>query len=166
MGVNEEKRCGNCIECLKFGWVEVDGELGRIGARFISKPAHPRPNSSRQFSRHTLFSRIFYIPIPRFFCPWSIATFKNMVFFSINFLLIRRFNCASLLTLVMMGGGFMCPPPHFVFIFLLKISPPDQTLRPTCKFLILGIFYHAIFFSSKNLLYKKFYYINSSNFLN
>ena len=39
------------------------------------------------------------------------------------------------------GGGLMCP--SFLFIFLLKISPPDQTLRPTCKFLILGIFYHA-----------------------
>ena len=36
----------------------------------------------------------------------------------------------------------MCPPQS-VFIFLLKISPPDQTLRPACKFLILGIFYHA-----------------------
>ena len=49
------------------------------------------------------------------------------------------------LTLVMMGGGLMCPPRVF-FIFLLKISPPDQTLRPTCKFLILGILYHDFFF--------------------
>ena len=57
-------------------------------------------------------------------------------------------------------GGAVCAR-HFLFIFLLKISPPDQTLRPTCKFLILGIFYHTIFFSSKNLVYKKFYYINS-----
>ena len=39
------------------------------------------------------------------------------------------------------GGGLMCPPKVF-FIFLLKISPPDQTLRPTCKFLILGLLYH------------------------
>ena len=58
------------------------------------------------------------------------------------------------------GGGALCAPPLFVFIFLLKISPPDQTLRPTYKFLILGIFYHD-FFLSENLVYKKFYYINS-----
>ena len=64
------------------------------------------------------------------------------------------------------GGGLMCPP-FFLFIFLLKISPLDQTLRPICKSLILGIlgiFYHAIFFP-ENLVYKKFYYINSLNFL-
>ena len=48
----------------------------------------------------------------------------------------------SPLTLVMMGGGPYVPPQS-AFIFLLKISPPDQTLRPTCKFLMLGIFYHA-----------------------
>ena len=35
---------------------------------------------------------------------------------------------------------------HVLFIFLLKISPQDQTLSPTCKFLIVGIFYHTIFF--------------------
>ena len=28
------------------------------------------------------------------------------------------------------GGGALCAR-HFLFIFLLKISPPDQTLRPT-----------------------------------
>ena len=38
------------------------------------------------------------------------------------------------------GGGFM--GPRFLFIFLLKISPPDQTPRPTCIFLILVIYYH------------------------
>ena len=58
------------------------------------------------------------------------------------------------------GRGALCAP-HSLFIFLLKISPPDQTLRPNCKFLILGIFYHA----KKHLVYKKFYYINSLNFL-
>ena len=42
------------------------------------------------------------------------------------------------------GGGALCAPQS-VFIFLLKISPPDQTLRPTCKFLILGILYHEFF---------------------
>ena len=52
------------------------------------------------------------------------------------------------LTLVMMGGGALCAPQS-VFIFLLKISPSDQTLRPTCKFLILGISYHEIFFYRK-----------------
>ena len=41
------------------------------------------------------------------------------------------------------GGGGPYVPQFFLFIFLLKISPPDQTLRPTCKFLILAIFYHA-----------------------
>ena len=56
----------------------------------------------------------------------------------------RMFYRGSL-TLVMMGGGASCAP-HSLFIFLLKIIPPDQTLRPTCKYLILGIFYHAIFF--------------------
>ena len=47
------------------------------------------------------------------------------------------------------GGGGPYVPPQSVFIFLPKISPPDQTLRPTCKFLILGIFYHTIFFFEK-----------------
>ena len=36
------------------------------------------------------------------------------------------------------GGGDLYAPLK-CFYFLLKISPPDQTLRPTCKFLILGI---------------------------
>ena len=53
-----------------------------------------------------------------------------------------------LLTLVMIGGGALCAC-HFLSIFLLKISPPDQTLRPTCKFLILGIFCHTFFFLEK-----------------
>ena len=61
------------------------------------------------------------------------------------------------LTLVMMGPYV---PPQSVFIFLPKISPPDQTLRPTCKFLLLGLLYHEFFFS-ENLVYKKVYYINS-----
>ena len=46
-------------------------------------------------------------------------------------------------TLVLMGG--LCAPQS-VFIFLPKISPPDQTLWPTCKFLILGLLYHDFFF--------------------
>ena len=37
-------------------------------------------------------------------------------------------------------------PPQSAFIFLPKISPPDQTLTPTCKFLILGLLYHEFFF--------------------
>ena len=44
------------------------------------------------------------------------------------------------------GGGGAYVPPQSVLIFLLKISPPDQTLRPTCKLLILGILYHDFFF--------------------
>jgi len=52
------------------------------------------------------------------------------------------------LTLVMMGGGALCAPQS-VFIFLLKISPPDQTLSPTCKLLILDILYHEFFFLLK-----------------
>ena len=62
-------------------------------------------------------------------------------------------------------GGALCAR-HFLSICLLNISPLDQTLRPTCKFLILGIFYHTIFFSSKNFVFKKFYYINSLKFWN
>ena len=42
-------------------------------------------------------------------------------------------------------GGALCAH-DLLFIFLLKISPPDQTLRPTCEFLILGTFYLAFFF--------------------
>ena len=56
------------------------------------------------------------------------------------------------LTLVMMGGGALCAPQG-VFIFLLKISPPDQTLRR--KLLILGILYHEFF------VRLKIYYIKS-----
>ena len=48
--------------------------------------------------------------------------------------------------------GLMCPP--FFINFFLKISPLDQTLRPTFKFLILGIFYHVIFFLFIYLVYK------------
>ena len=66
---------------------------------------------------------------------------RNLVDFSPRVCL----SFTHLLTLVMMGGGLMCPPQS-VFIFSLKISPPDQTLRPTCKFLILGILYHDFFF--------------------
>ena len=44
------------------------------------------------------------------------------------------------------GGGGPYVPAIFYVFFLLKISPLDQTLRPTCKFLILAIFYHAILF--------------------
>ena len=66
----------------------------------------------------------------------------------------------STLTLVMIGGGGLMCPPFFLFIFLLKISPLDQTLRPTCKFLILAIFYHAKK-NPENFVYKKFYCINS-----
>ena len=43
-------------------------------------------------------------------------------------------------------GGGPYVPPQSVFIFLSKISPPDQTLRPTCKFLILVFLYHDFFF--------------------
>ena len=63
--------------------------------------------------------------------------------------LLSIFNSNSILYLLNLsydGGGPYVPPPQSVFIFLLKISPPDQTLRPTCKFLILGILYHDFFF--------------------
>ena len=46
-------------------------------------------------------------------------------------------------------GGGPYVPPQSVFIFLPKISPPDQTLGPTCKFLILGLLYHNFFFLLK-----------------
>ena len=59
-----------------------------------------------------------------------------------------KYRFGGYLTLVMMGGGPYVPPLS-VFIFLPKISPPDQTLRPTCKFLILGILYHDFFFRLK-----------------
>ena len=38
------------------------------------------------------------------------------------------------------GGGALCAPPK-CFIFLPKISPPDQNPRPLCIFLILCILY-------------------------
>ena len=47
------------------------------------------------------------------------------------------------------GGGLDVPTIFFYFL-TKNLSPmPDQTLRPTCKFLILGIFYHTIFVSRK-----------------
>ena len=52
------------------------------------------------------------------------------------------------LTLVMMRGA-QCAPPQSVLIFLPKISPPDQTLRPTCILLILALLYHEFFFLLK-----------------
>ena len=64
-----------------------------------------------------------------------------------KYFLYSQFVVKLILTFVVVGGGlYVPPPPHFVFIFLLKISPHDQTLRPTCKFLILGILYHYFFF--------------------
>ena len=38
------------------------------------------------------------------------------------------------------GGGGLKRPRFFLFIFLLKNSLLDHTLKPTCKFLILAIF--------------------------
>ena len=67
-------------------------------------------------------------------------TVKRVQIISSGFLEICTGKFRRRLTLVMMGGASV-PPPHSSFIFLLKISPPDQTLRPTCKFLILGILY-------------------------
>ena len=46
------------------------------------------------------------------------------------------------LTLVLIGGG-VNRPRFFLFIVILKSSLLDHTPRPTCKFLILAIFYHA-----------------------
>ena len=43
-------------------------------------------------------------------------------------------------------GGGPYVPPQSVFIFLLKISPPDQTFIPSCKFLFLGLLSHEFFF--------------------
>ena len=56
-------------------------------------------------------------------------------------------QASDVLTLVMMGGA-LCAPPK-CFYFLPKISPPDQTLRPTFKLLILGLLYHDFFFLLK-----------------
>ena len=51
------------------------------------------------------------------------------------------------------GGGLYVATIFYLFFILLKISPPDQTLRPTCKFLILGIFYHFLkIFFTENLV--------------
>ena len=50
-------------------------------------------------------------------------------------------------------------PRFFLFIFFsLKISPLDQTLRPTCKFLMLALFYIYVTMRKKiseNLVNKK-----------
>ena len=61
-----------------------------------------------------------------------------------------------MLTLFIMGGGGegLSRSRIFYLFFLLKNSLLDHTLRPTCKFLILAIFYHA----KKNL---KILYIKS-----
>ena len=58
------------------------------------------------------------------------------------------FNFSRLVNLSYDERGHIVPPKS-VFIFLPKISPPDQTLRPTCKFLILGLLYHDFFFLLK-----------------
>ena len=73
-----------------------------------------------------------------------IGVIAYMYIILLSFLSISlRFFSLSLFKLSYDGGrGLMCPS-FFVYLFLLKISPPDQTLRPACKFLILGIFYHA-----------------------
>ena len=68
------------------------------------------------------------------------------------------------LTLVMIRGGTMCPPPKCFYFFTKNLSPwpnPETHLySPNFGFTL-----PWIFFSSENLVYKKFYYINSSNFL-
>ena len=46
-------------------------------------------------------------------------------------------------------GGGPYVPRQSVFIFLPKISPPDQTLRSTCILLILALLYHEFFFLLK-----------------
>ena len=58
------------------------------------------------------------------------------------------------------GGAGLNQPSFFKFIFLLKNSLLDHTLRPTGKFHILAIFHHAKKIP-ENLVYKKFYYISS-----
>ena len=40
------------------------------------------------------------------------------------------------------GGGGVDSTQVFFFLFLFKNSLLDHTLRPTCKFLFLAIFYH------------------------
>ena len=59
------------------------------------------------------------------------------------------------ITLSFDGGGGVESTQDFLFIFFLKNSLLDHTLRPTCEFLILAIFYHAKK-NAENLSYKKF----------
>ena len=78
--------------------------------------------------------------------PLTITPFS----FQYNRIQSRKHILHLELTLVIIGGGALCGR-HFLFIFfLLHISPLDQTLRPICKFLILGIFYHTK--KSENLI--------------
>ena len=76
------------------------------------------------------------------------CSLKQMQFrFAVNFGTLSKWSRIAfqhVLTLVMMWGGLMCP--QSVLIFLPKISPPDQTLRPACKFLTLGLLCHDFFF--------------------
>ena len=59
-----------------------------------------------------------------------------------------------------MGGGVESTQVFFIYLFT-KNSLLDHTLRPTCNFLILAVFYDANCFFPENLVYKKFYYISS-----
>ena len=100
-------------------------------------------------------------------------------FFSVIFFLFSQ--CVILLLFLLFsqikwyGQNSNSPPlikkntiitPHqstqvfFIYFFTKKNSLLEHTLRPTCKFLILAIFYHAKKIN-EHFVYKKFNYINS-----
>ena len=68
----------------------------------------------------------------------------------------------TVLTLLLMGGA-LCAPPKCFYFFTKNLSPwpnPETPLySPNFGFTL-----PWIFFSSENLVYKKFYYINSKIF--
>ena len=61
-----------------------------------------------------------------------------------------------LLRLILVLMGVWINPVSFIYFFTKKNSLIDHNLRPTCKFLILAIFYNAKKFKK----YKKFYNIS------
>ena len=86
------------------------------------------------------------LTVQLFLCYIMSAISINYSFREIN--LYYQNNPLIYINLSFDGGGPYVPRQS-VFIFLPKISPPDQTLRPTCKFLILGLLYHDFFFLLK-----------------
>ena len=122
--------CSNCIFCIKCP---------------IKRKKIPEQRNVVNYSQCTkIFVRHVF---------WNVLPVQKMCTFCCKLIRCTCTWCNSsrqkkrALTLVLMGGGLMCP--QSVFIFFPKISPPDQTLRPTCKFLILGLLYHEFFFLLK-----------------